>query len=346
MTKKTVTAKSKKHLKALIREAIKKDGYKCDLNFIDVSQVTDMSELFDFNSDNDFGKFNGDISKWNVSNVTDMSRMFSGSEFNGDISKWDVSSVTDMYRMFNCSEFNGDISKWNLAKLKNRRGLFYGTKVPFFPDKSIQKSIPKKVVAKSKKHLRKLIEKAINEKGWEADLNFIDVSKITDMSRLFSSYPNNDLAAFNGDISKWDVSNVTEMNGMFENSKFNGDISKWDVSSVTDMGGMFSNSCFNGDITLSAWDGSVRKKAVIALASRSQTDFLRDDYFTVFRNLAGKMRSSSRYLATVRRATFIPMRIKASVIAWSESGAEESSLATRSLMESKIFAEPTALPSS
>ena len=83
-----------------------------------------------------------------------------------------------------------------------------------------------------------------------------------------------------------------------------------------------------------------------SLASRSQTDFLREGYFTVFRNLAGKMRSSSRYLATVRRATFIHMRIKASVIAWSESGAEESSLATRSLMESKIFAEPTALPSS
>ncbi len=32
MTKKTVTAKDKKQLKALIREAIKKDGYECDLN--------------------------------------------------------------------------------------------------------------------------------------------------------------------------------------------------------------------------------------------------------------------------------------------------------------------------
>ncbi len=272
MTNKTITAKDKEHLKALIREAIKKDGYECDLNFIDVSKITDMSGLFSSYPNNDLAAFNGDISKWDVSNVTDMSEMFACSKFNSDISKWDVSNVTDMYRMFNCSEFNGDISKWNLAKLKNRRGLFYGTKVPFFPDKSIQKSIPKKVVAKSKKHLRKLIEKAINEKGWEADLNFIDVSKITDMSRLFSSYPNNDLAAFNGDISKWDVSNVTEMNGMFENSKFNGDISKWDVSSVTDMGGMFSNSCFNGDITLSAWDGSVRKKSrdspCIAFANR------------------------------------------------------------------------------
>ena len=39
---------------------------------------------------------------------------------------------------------------------------------------------------------------------------------------------------------------------MFEDSEFNGDISKWDVSNVEKMGGMFSNSCFNGDI--SKWD--------------------------------------------------------------------------------------------
>jgi surface protein len=31
--------------------------------------------------------------------------------------------------------------------------------------------------------------------------------------------------SFNGDISKWNVSNVTTMKRMFEESKFNGDIS-------------------------------------------------------------------------------------------------------------------------
>ena len=40
--------------------------------------------------------------------------------------------------------------------------------------------------------------------------------------------------------SKWDVSSVTDMSGMFLLAeKFNGDISKWDVSSVTDMSEMF-----------------------------------------------------------------------------------------------------------
>jgi len=41
-----------------------------------------------------------------------MGEMFNGSEFNGDISRWDVSNVKNMRGMFNRSHFNGDISDW------------------------------------------------------------------------------------------------------------------------------------------------------------------------------------------------------------------------------------------
>ena len=45
--------------------------------------------------------FNGDISKWHVSRVGDMSSMFYfAKSFNGDLSKWDVSSVIQMDYMF------------------------------------------------------------------------------------------------------------------------------------------------------------------------------------------------------------------------------------------------------
>jgi hypothetical protein len=77
-----------------------------------------MTELFDWK-----GKFNDDIIKWNVSNVTDMSWIFSNIRFNDDISGWDVSNLVLLtwihgshvrnVRMFSSTLFTGDISGWN-----------------------------------------------------------------------------------------------------------------------------------------------------------------------------------------------------------------------------------------
>ena len=69
-----------------------------------------------------------DISKWNTSNVTDMSYMFyecSSLSFLPDISKWNASNVSDMkFMLHGCSSlsFLPDISKWNTkisTKMKN-----------------------------------------------------------------------------------------------------------------------------------------------------------------------------------------------------------------------------------
>merc|ERR1712032_1542571 len=50
----------------------------------------------------------------------------SASAFNTDISKWDVSSVTDMGSMFfHASSFNGDISKWDVSTTKKMDKMFY-----------------------------------------------------------------------------------------------------------------------------------------------------------------------------------------------------------------------------
>ena len=61
-----IVVKDRKHLKKLIKDEIKFHGNKCDLNHLDVSNVTNMYDIF-YNS-----KFNGELSKWNVSNVTNM----------------------------------------------------------------------------------------------------------------------------------------------------------------------------------------------------------------------------------------------------------------------------------
>ena len=84
------TVKDREELERLIRAMIDRDGPNCDLNFIDVSKVTDMSNLFGI-----FGEFKGNISEWDVSNVTNMSGMFDFNEhFNGDLSQiWDRCSI-------------------------------------------------------------------------------------------------------------------------------------------------------------------------------------------------------------------------------------------------------------
>ena len=46
-----------------------------------------------------------------------------------------------------------------------------------------------------------------------------------------------------GEISNWDVSNVTNMNGMFCEAKFfNQPLNNWNVSKVTDMEGVFGGA--------------------------------------------------------------------------------------------------------
>jgi surface protein len=64
----------------------------------------------------------------------------------------------------------------------------------------------------------------------------------------------NGAAAFNQDISSWNINSVANMSNMFSGaSVFNADISSWDVTSVTAMGDMFSGAAaFNRDI--SGWN--------------------------------------------------------------------------------------------
>ena len=68
------------------------------------------------------------------------------------------------------------------------------------------------------------------------ELDDIDPSKVTDMSRIFDGSNRKD---FSG-IESWNVSNVVNMYGMFYcNRWFNADISGWNVENVEDMENMF-----------------------------------------------------------------------------------------------------------
>jgi len=93
--------------------------------------------------------------------------------------------------------------------------------------------------------------------AFNPDVSAWDVSNVKNMRAMFESCSG---AAFNPNVSNWDVSNVTNMGFMFNGCRgaaFNPNVSNWDVSNVTNMGYMFCycyGAAFNPDV--STWNVS------------------------------------------------------------------------------------------
>ena len=151
---------------------------------------------------------NGDITKWDVSNVTDMSGCFSRSwgsmslTFNQPIGNWDVSNVEDMTLMFaGVKGFNQNLKNWDVSNVSYMGAMFQHSP-----------SVPKGI------------------ENW-------DVSNVTDMSSMFW-----DATGFNQNIGNWDVSNVTDMDWMFwDATNFNQNLSNWCVSNISSQPSNFSS---------------------------------------------------------------------------------------------------------
>ena len=160
-----VQPKNKEQLKQLINYAFKHNIY--NLNFIDISKITDMSELFG-NVEHDF-----DVSSWDVSNAIDISFMFYGCHnFNCDLSKWDVSNVTNMRYMFsNCYKLEGKgLEHWDVSNVTDMAGMFVGCE------------------------------------NFNCDLSYWYVSNVTDMDNMFVNCKkfNCDLSDWNiSNITRW-----------------------------------------------------------------------------------------------------------------------------------------------
>ena len=168
-------------LKNMIYNEIEKNGIECSLNHICTSKITNMSGLF--TGRNNFPllrKFNGDISLWDVSNVTNMSAMFEESDFDGDLSKWDVSRVQTMESMFDNAKYtgeNGDISDWDISSVRDMSFMFY------------------------------------ENTEYKGDISAWNVSNVKNMDGMFKD------SSYDGDILMWDISKDCSIEAMLAGSQ-------------------------------------------------------------------------------------------------------------------------------
>lgn len=121
----------------------------------------------------------GDISDWDVGQVTRMSSLFDSQElFNDDIGRWDVSRVTNMQSMFyGATAFNQPLGSWDVSRCVNMNSMFHA---------------------------------AI---AFNQPLDAWDTSGVTTMYSTFR-----DAIAFNQPLDAWDTSNVMNMGRMFDST--------------------------------------------------------------------------------------------------------------------------------
>jgi len=96
----------------------------CSATDIPTISTTDMQATFAL-----CGLFNGDVTNWDVSAVTNFSSIFSGNaNFIGTgLDTWDVSSVTDFtFTFIFCTVMNADLSGWNTSSGINLEAMLLG----------------------------------------------------------------------------------------------------------------------------------------------------------------------------------------------------------------------------
>lgn len=115
------------HIIADIKQQLYKDKVDAfNLNWLDISNVTMLDQLFNINTFNRQYIF-WDVSDWDTSHVTSMVGTFNGCKDICDLSKWDTSKVTSMANMFyDCTTFNCNISNWDVSKVTRFDSMFYG----------------------------------------------------------------------------------------------------------------------------------------------------------------------------------------------------------------------------
>ena len=190
---------------------------KFDGTNLDVSNVTDMTDMFQSNQISDLNS----LANWNVSNVTNMNRMLDGNQISdlSPLAKWDVSHVTDMEDMFSNNQISdlSPLANWNVNNVTDMAYMFQSNQIS---------------------NLNPLAK-------W-------DVSHVTDMEAMFGNNQISDLSP----LANWNVNNVTNMGDMFSENQISdlSPLANWNVNNVTNMSDMFTINQISDLNPLSNWE--------------------------------------------------------------------------------------------
>lgn len=227
------------------------DSINESLNNWDVSNITDMSGMFSRTS------YGHSLGNWDVSNVIDMSDMFKSSynTNNLNLNNWDVSNVTNMSHMFHQASTNEPLDLWDVSNVTNMSYMF-----------AHASSFNQPIDSWNVSNVTDMSYMFNQASDFNQSLNNWDVFNVIDMSHMFFN-----ASQYNQPLDGWDVSNVTTMSRMFlQANDFNQSLDTWDVSNVTDMQMMFNKaSMFNQP--LNNWD--VSNVTTMTMMFRHATSF-------------------------------------------------------------------------
>ncbi|MFT0132781.1 BspA family leucine-rich repeat surface protein [Candidatus Enterenecus avicola] len=167
-----------------------------NISYFDVSKVTNMSRMF---SESVIPSL--DLNNWDTSNVVDMTGMFSNSQIEElKISNFNTSNVGTMAGMFMESQVKElDLSSWDTSRLNNATSMFQNSQV-----------------------------ESLNLSAW-------NTSNLQHMQAMFMNTIAEEL-----NLSNWNISGAETTAIMFFNSQVKElDLSNWDTSTISNMQGMF-----------------------------------------------------------------------------------------------------------
>jgi len=229
-----------KNIRTLVNTYIEHGVLPIDLSGVpigdwDVSNVTNMSFLFS-------KTFNEPLNNWNVSKVENMYSMFEGAtSFNQPLNNWNVSKVNNMTNMFKgATSFNQPLNEWNVSNVKYMYSMFYGATSFNQPLNNWDTS-----------NVKSMQSMFYGATSFNQPLNNWDTSNVDNMDSMFRQ-----ATSFNQPLNKWNVSKVNNMGYMFEGAtSFNQPLNNWDTSNVDNMDSMFREAkSFNQP--LNNWDTS------------------------------------------------------------------------------------------